>query len=121
MATEQTIVGLDKKTIALIAVILTVIVLLGVYKNYGSTEAEASAGIISGVSSNTYRNDLQDKLIAVNAKSAKENKASIHKTDILNATLLEKASSTQSDVSELKTYLMQYDFKGKINEQKNSK
>lgn len=112
MAKEQdhSKIGFSKSTMTFISLVIALIYFGIFFKDRGGTEAKAEAISNAAVQSNTYRNDLQDKKIADNSNGVSEVRENQHAQEVLQAVLLEKATKTESDMSDIKQYIMQYDF-----------
>jgi hypothetical protein len=111
--TDDKTVRLGKSTIVMVVAILTVLSAIAFWSDRGGDRATATAGVTSSIQSNTYRNDLQDKAIAENTKGVRAVSDNQHKQEVVQAILLEKATKTESDMSDIKQYLMEYDFSPK--------
>ena len=117
MAKEHTLVGLNRPTMALITLIVLLFAAGAFWSDRGSDSATAVSAINQGISSNTNRNDNQDKQIAETQKEIKAVKNEQHKAEIARVQMVSDISETKIDVGEikddfreLKGYLMQYDF-----------
>ena len=107
---EHTTIGLNRSTTITIGCVIAVVASMAFWKDRGGDEATAAASVINSVQSNTNRNDLQDKKIADNAKEVKVVGDNLHRQEVTQAILLEKATNTESDMADIKQYLMEYDF-----------
>lgn len=107
---EQTTIGLNKPTMALIALLITVAGFGAFWKDRGGTEAKAAATHESIVSSHETR-------IAANTRGIKEIRTEQHRAELARTKMDVKMDSVITKQAEMNTkqdkfieYLMQYDY-----------
>jgi len=117
----HTTVGLNKLTTVLVGLILALFAAGAFWKDRGGDQATAAAAINQGIMSNTSRNDVQDGQIDIVQKDIKNITKEQHKAEIARVKMVSDIGQIETDVGEikddfkeLKGYLMQYDFKPKM-------
>lgn len=107
---EQATIGLNKPTIAMIVLILSVLAASAFWKDRGGAEAAVHSSTDAAVDSNTYRNDLQDKAIASNRKGVSDNKNNLHRQEVARVKFEGKVDQILVQQDKFIEYLMQYDY-----------
>ena len=121
---DSQVVSFTKPTIAVTTTSILILGAFAFWYDRGESDAVTTNDITTQVSSNTYRNDLQDVKISEIDKEVKWTKEEINKEKIARAQILGVINATAGDVREIRraqsvaderatrveTYLMQYDF-----------